>query len=53
MRALAKFFASQHDTSKYLIIDNILENILRNINLFTIESLYICKRNKLIEKGKE
>lgn len=39
-------YINQLQKSDYLIIDNAMENIIRNINIFIMESLYICKKAK-------
>lgn len=37
---------TQIQETGYLIVDDSLENIIRNISIFIMESLYICKRGK-------
>lgn len=39
-------YINQLQKFDYLIIDNVMENIIRNINIFIMESLYICKKAK-------
>ncbi|MBD7979011.1 hypothetical protein [Serpens gallinarum] len=35
----------------YLVIDDSLENIIRNISIFIMESLYACNRDKIANKA--
>jgi hypothetical protein len=39
-------YINQLDEFDYLIIDDTMENIIRNITIFIMESLYICKKTK-------
>ncbi|KZM40421.1 hypothetical protein OA92_07310 [Marinomonas sp. SBI22] len=34
----------------YLVVDDSLENIIRNISIFVMESLYACNRDKIANK---
>lgn len=43
-------YADQIKKTGYLIADDYLENIIRNISIFIMESLYVCNRNKLANK---
>jgi len=36
----------QIDTNNYLIVDDVLENIIRNTSISIMESLFICEKNK-------
>ena len=41
-------YQTQIDKNNYLIVDDVLENIIRNFSIFIMESLYICTRNQVI-----
>lgn len=41
----------QINDTDYLIVDDTLENIIRNISIFTMESLYVCNRDKIANKS--
>lgn len=41
----------QIDSTGYLIVDDALENIIRNISIFIMESLYACNRDKIENKS--
>jgi hypothetical protein len=40
-------YQKQINESSYLIIDDRLENTIRNISIFIMESLYVCYKNKI------
>lgn len=42
---------TQIQETDYLIVDDSLENIIRNISIFIMESLYICKRDEIANKA--
>jgi len=42
---------SQIKKTGYLIVGDSLENIIRNISIFIMESLYICKRDEIANKA--
>lgn len=37
--------------TNYLVVDDSLENIIRNISIFIMESLYTCNRDKIAKKA--
>lgn len=41
-------YINQLEKFDYLIIDDTMENIIRNINIFIMESLYICKKSEYL-----
>ena len=41
---------TQIEETGYLIVDDSLENIIRNMSIFIMESLYICKRDEIANK---
>lgn len=40
-------FKTQIEETQYLIVNDSLENIIRNISVFIMESLYICNKSKI------
>jgi len=41
-------YQQQIDENNYLIVDDVLENIIRNFSVFIMESLYICTENQAV-----
>ena len=41
-------YQQQIDENNYLIVDDVLENIIRNFSVFIMESLYICTKNQAV-----
>lgn len=43
-------YEMQVNETNYLIVDDCLENIIRNISIFIMESLYVCNQVKIANK---
>jgi len=46
-------YKEQIKETEYLVVDDSLENIIRNISIFIMESLYACNRDKIANRANQ